>query len=276
MSTFTIQPATPETLSDLYVLNADTAGAARLMDTFRARLERAEAHLSSTLLLRTPRGVEGTVMFGPAPHPYVFPHLRSDTPAEAVTAFLLALRHALVGMPERQIVLDTSRADVPAGPVLEAGWLLDDHRAYYETELAPGKFPLDPHAREGGAGWLSRADIRELLTVLGRADLDLTNGYLAGWMLVALPASADDETVVALGAYGLAKPGYGGVDMIGVQPEMRGLNLGTRLHRHLLARLAEVHPRHGGLVSADNHAMCRIFEKNGSVHVGTQRYFRQP
>lgn len=271
MNSVTILPATPDTLTDLYALHPDPLETARLLETYRGRVQRGEAHLSDTLILRTPRGVEGAVTFGPAPHPYVFPHVRADAPAGAVTAFLTALRHAL--SPERQLVLDSARADVPSDPVLEAGWVLDDTTVYYETDLTRGTFSPDPHASEGDATWLERADIQDLLTVLGRSDLGLTHGVQAGWTVVALE---DDGMPVALGAYGPAKPGYGGVDMIGVRPERRGHGLGTRLHRHLLARLGADHARHGGMTSADNHAMRRIFDKDGSVHVGTQRYFRQP
>ncbi|WP_412029791.1 GNAT family N-acetyltransferase [Deinococcus yunweiensis] len=63
------------------------------------------------------------------------------------------------------------------------------------------------------------------------------------------------------------------MDKIGVRPERRRQGLGTRLHRHLLARLSE---QHGRLTSVDNHDMRRIFDHSGSQHVGTQRYFRQP
>ncbi|GHF47581.1 ribosomal protein S18 acetylase RimI-like enzyme [Deinococcus metalli] len=276
MNSATIEPATPDTLPDLYALHPDATAAARLMETFRGRVERGEVTLSDTLILRTPRGVEGSVTFGAMPHPYVFPHLRADAPAAAVTAFLLEVRRRFQVMPERQLVLDSSRAAVGHGSVLAAGWVLDDTQVIYETDLTVARPAPDPHASEGGAELLAHAEIQSLLAALGRSALGHAEGHRRGWTLVALAAGADDAAPVALGAYGPAKPGYGGVDMIGVRPDRRGLGLGTRLHRHLLARLSDDHDRHGGVTAADNHAMRRIFEKSGSVHTGTQQYFRQP
>ena len=77
LNSVTILPATPDTLTDLYALHPDPLETARLLETYRGRVQRGEAHLSDTLILRTPRGVEGAVTFGPAPHPYVFPHVRA-------------------------------------------------------------------------------------------------------------------------------------------------------------------------------------------------------
>ncbi|WP_168734869.1 hypothetical protein [Deinococcus sp. KSM4-11] len=135
MPSFTLQAATLATLPELYALNPDAVENARLLKTLRGKIERGEAHLSNTLILRTARGVEGTVFFGPAPHPYVFPDLRTDAPAEAITAFLRTLRRKLQGTSERQLVLDSARADVSTEAVLSAGWALDDSQVVYETDL---------------------------------------------------------------------------------------------------------------------------------------------
>ncbi|WP_412029792.1 hypothetical protein [Deinococcus yunweiensis] len=174
------------------------------METHRGRVQCGGSYLSATLILRTPRGVEGSMVFDPMPRPYMFPHLRTDVEVAAVTAFLSELLAHVRITPERPLVLDSVRADVSAEPVLEAGWVLDDHALHYETDLAPGSFTPDLHASEGNATYLERADIRDVLEVLGRSDLDLTHGFQAGWTLVALE---DDGAPVALGAYGPAKPG---------------------------------------------------------------------
>ncbi|WP_309572097.1 GNAT family N-acetyltransferase [Deinococcus sp.] len=270
MNSFTILPAMLNTLPDLYALHADPAEAAHLLDIYWGRVERGAADLSHTLILYTERGVEGTVTFGPAPHPYVFPHLRANTPAHASTAFLLALRHKLAATPERQMVLDTSRADVPVEPVLEAGWALDDTRLIYETDLTVCAFSNDPKLRPVER---EQPDVQAVLAELGRSDLTLREG----WALHGL--YADDE-LLALGAFGSSgRPGTvreAGIDMIGVRPAYRGQTLGQRLHSYLLATASASYERHMGGTSADNHAMRRVFEHSGSVHTGTQFYFKQP
>lgn len=264
MNSFIIESATLDTLPDLYALYPE-AGAARFLEVFRGRVARGEATLSDTLILRTPRGVEGTVTFGPAPHPYVFPHLRRDAPGGAVTAFLRDLRLRLA--PERQLVLDTDRADVPARFALNADWRLDEEHLVYRTDLAARAFPRDPDVRPTEPG---SADVQALLAALDRADLTLGDG----WSLHGLWR---DSQLLALGALGAGgppgRPPALQIDLIGVQPASRRHGLGGRLHAHLLALGAAHHAVHVGGTSAVNLGMRRIFERHGARLTVTQRYF---
>jgi len=111
-------------------------------------------------------------------------------------------------------------------------------------------------------------DVQALLEALDRKTLALQEG----WNLFGLPGA--DGVLAALAACGPARPGTGGIDLIGVHPAQRGQGLGKRLHGHLLTHLAAQFPEHGGITGADNHPMRRVFAGGGSQHTHTQLYFR--
>ncbi len=62
--------------------------------------------------------------------------------------------------------------------------------------------------------------------------------------------------------------------MLGVRPDRRGAGLSRALHAHLLAVAAEAHSKHAGTTDYDNHAMRRIFERNGAVLVEQKQFVR--
>ena len=63
--------------------------------------------------------------------------------------------------------------------------------------------------------------------------------------------------------------------MLGVRPDRRGQGLGLALHAHLLAVIAQTYSKHGGGTDYTNHAMRRIFERNGAV-LSEQKQFIRP
>lgn len=190
---------------------------------------------------------------------------------------MILLAHALRERtkPERRLVLQDDFTPLHREAVEAAGWYYDSTEVIYETDLTGRPYVIDPLAQEGDERWLEQPDLQAFLQALGQTAQQFSGGFREGWTVVALRGGQGKQTpILALGAYGPGKPGYGAVDMIGVHPDARGTGVGTRLHAHLLARLSPDFARHGGLTSADNHAMRRIFEKNGSCHTATQMYFR--
>lgn len=126
---------------------------------------------------------------------------------------------------------------------------------------------------EGDETLLKHPEVQALLDALGQPALACQGTFRDGWTVVAL-REAEVGPLVAVGAYGPAKPGFGGVDMLGVHPEHHGRGLGTRLFTHLLGSLAPDVDGHGGLTSAENHAMRRIVQRAGSRHTATPLVFK--
>lgn len=265
MKTFTVQPATAKTLSDLVALIADREDAAGRLTFMRERLAGGQFRLENTLILRSGRGVEGHALIHAVPQIPVFPHLRSGVPQEAVTALARALLET--AGPGQRLLLDDNLAPLQAAPFEAAGWVLDSRQVMYETDLRARTYPPDPQAQTVAA---DQSDIRVLLEQLGQPDLELSEG----WTLIALPGT--DGSPVALGAVGPGgRPDTASVNMIGVLPQAHGQGLGTRLHAHLLALAAQQFATHGGGTEAENAAMRRVFEKHGSRLTATQLYFSQ-
>lgn len=264
MNTYTIATATPDTLPDFFALHPDPADLTTRLPVLRGRIESGQVHVDDMLILRSERGVEGTVLIpGPVQVP-VFPRLRAETPDAAVTAFAQAIRARV--QPERMLVLQDDQAPLNPAPIEAAGWVLDDRHVMYETDLQARRYTRDPQAREVNA---DHPEIRILLDSLGRADFQLRDG----WTLCAFPDTSGQS--VALGAVGPSgRTDWASLDMIGVLPGARGQGLGTRLHAHLLALAAEEHGRHGGGTAEGNDPMRRVFEKNGCHLVATQLYFK--
>ncbi|CAM3371638.1 N-acetyltransferase domain-containing protein [Deinococcus saxicola] len=265
MTTFSVQPATAETLPDLVALITDREDAARRLNFMRERLAGGQLKLEWTLILRSERGVEGHALINAVPQIPVFPHLRADAPEEAMTA----LAHAILegAGPGQQLLLDDNLAPLQPAPFEVAGWVLDSRHVIYETDLRAHSYLLDSQAHSVDA---DRPDIRELLKRLGQPDLELSED----WTLIALPGA--DGLTSALGAVGPGgRPDIASINLIGVLPQASGQGLGTRLHAHLLALAAQKFAQHAGGTEAENSAMRRIFDKHGSRLAATQMYFVQ-
>lgn len=268
MNTYKIEQATPDTLNDIYALH-DPAEAAQRLPALIQRMAEGKTSADRFWLLRSPRGVEAVVNLTPLASIPLFPRYRADTPPEQVTAFLRHLKGLVAAQSEQRLVLDSQFVTLNAAPAEAAGWVLNDSHVVYETDLRAGTLSLVPDALEGGADLLERPDVQALLHELGQSDWE----WHPDWVVVGLPDATGKA--VALGAFGpSSRPRWGNLNMIGVQPSVRGQGYGTRLHAHLLARAAERFEWHGGGTEAENHAMRRIFEKNGSVLISTQIYFR--
>lgn len=268
MTPCTVQPATPETLADLYALHADPADVAKRLPMLRENIAAGKVSLDRILFLRSDRGVEGTVLLpGPLRVP-AFPRFRPDVPADAMTAFARAIREK--AEPQRLLVLQDDLAPLNAAAVEAAGWVLDSRHVMYETDLQARAYRGDPRAVEGGPDWLSRPEVRALLEGDGHTDYELAEEA----RLVALEEGGQLAAFGTVGPSG--RPGYASIHLIGVLPGARGRGLGTRLHAHLLGLAAGRFARHGGGTAADNGPMRRIYEKNGSQLQATQMYFRQP
>ncbi|OLV18110.1 GNAT family N-acetyltransferase [Deinococcus marmoris] len=265
MNTFTVQPATAETLPDLVALIVDREDAAGRLTFLRERLAGGQLKLENTLILRSDKGVEGHALINTVPQIPVFPNLRADVPEEAVIALAQAIL-AQAG-PEQRLLLDDNLAPLQAAPFEAAGWVLDSRHVIYETDLRARTYPLDPQAQTVDA---DQPEIRELLKQLGQPDLEVSDG----WTLIALPGA--DGLTAALGAVGPGgRPDTASINLIGVLPPSRGQGLGTRLHAHLLALAARQFATHAGGTEAENAAMRRVFDKHGSRLAATQMYFVQ-
>lgn len=270
MNIYTVETATGATLADAYALHPDREEAARLLAGLRERVAAGHATPEQVLILRSDEGVRGVVVIPPNPHVPLFPRLRRDTPAEQMTAFLRVLREQVSGTPQRQLLLDDRLAPLEPMPAEAAGWVSDaPAHVMYQTDLRARPYPVAPETVEGGDELRQRPEIAALLDILGQSDWEGGED----WTLVAVPDP--DGRPIALGAFGPSgRPGWVNLNMIGVHPEARGQGHGTRLHAHLLSRAAERFTTHGGGTEAGNHAMRRIYQKNGSRHVATQLYFR--
>ncbi|MDL2342771.1 GNAT family N-acetyltransferase [Deinococcus sp. MIMF12] len=268
MNTYTIQTPTLNTLADFFALHPDPLDVAKRLPILRENVAAGRVRLENVLILRSERGVEGTALISVAPQIPVFPRFRPDVTPEGMTALARALRERVE--PERKLMLQDDLAPLDADAVLAGGWVSDAPvHVMYDTDLQARSYPLAPDAVEGGDELRQRPEVAVLLDTLGHADWE----WAEGWTLVALPDTAGQP--VALGAFGPStRPGWVNLNMIGVHPDARGQGHGTRLHAHLLARAAESFTMHGGGTEADNHAMRRIFEKNGSRQTATQMYFR--
>lgn len=260
---FVVTPATAETLGDLYALHSDREDAARRVEGLRGRIATGHVQFSQVLILRGPRGVEGTLLVAGNSAVPLFPRLRPGSPAAAITALLGAARAQV--SPDRRLILDRTLAPLGAAPAEAAGWRHTETHVLYETDLRAHVSVTDPAARAAGA---NDPAVRALLADLGRAD----------W------APEEDEELVALFgpddrpcALGTVRSGHtpdlGMIDLIGVRPGLRGQAYGTRLHAHLLGRVAERFGRHVGATDADNLAMRRILARHGALDTSVQEVY---
>ncbi|KQQ99397.1 GNAT family N-acetyltransferase [Deinococcus sp. Leaf326] len=260
---FVVTPATAETLDDLYVLHPDREDASRGVERLRGRIATGQVQFGQVLILRGPRGVEGTLLLAGNPAVPLFPRLRPGSPAAAITALLGAAR-AQVSL-DRRLILDCTLAPLGAAPALAAGWRHTETHVLYETDLRAYVSVPDPAAREAS---VNDPAVRALLADLGRAD----------WV-----PEEDEEFVALFGqgdrpcALGTVRPGHtpdlGMIDLIGVRPGLSGQGYGTRLHAHLLGRVAKRFGRHVGATGADNLAMRRILARHGALDTSVQEVY---
>ncbi|MPY65192.1 GNAT family N-acetyltransferase [Deinococcus sp. SDU3-2] len=269
MNTYTIETPTLDTLSDYLALHPDPLDVAKRLPILRENVAAGRVRLENVLVLCSERGIEGTALISAAPQVPVFPRFRPDVAPAGMTALAHALRER--AEPERKLLLQDDLAPLhQSDAVLVAGWVSDAPvHMMYETDLQARPYSVVSGAVEGGDELRQRPDIAALMDTLGHSDWE----WAEGWTLVALSDASGQP--IALGAFGPStRPGRANLNMIGVHPSARGQGYGTRLHAHLLARAAESFAMHGGGTEQGNHAMRRIFEKNGSRHVATQMYFR--
>ncbi|MFC4427969.1 GNAT family N-acetyltransferase [Deinococcus navajonensis] len=266
MNTWTIAHPTLPTLSDLHALVSDPAEAAERTRQTRQRLENGQLKLEQWLILRDVRGVEGVALISANSRVPTIPRFRRDVSPAHFTALLRAVHHR--AGPQGRLVLQEDLAPMNWDAAAAAGWHIDSEELIYQTDLRGRLATPEPDARSLRTTDLDRPDLQALLAALDRADLSLPDD----WTLVGLPAA--DGTLVALGACGPARPGTGGIDLIGVHPAYRGRGLGKRLHAYLLGCLAGQCSDHSGVTGADNLAMRGVFAASGSQHIHTQLYFR--
>lgn len=272
MNTFTenfeVTPATPDTLADLYALHPDREDAARRLEALRDRIGDGHIQFAQALILRGPRGVEGTLLLAGHPAVPLFPRLRLDAPAPAVTVLLRSARAQV--SPERRLILDSTLAPLGAEPARAAGWAHTETHVLYETHLRARTFASDPDGREASAQEVSADDpaVRALLADLGRADWHPDEEEV----LIALFGEGGEP--LALGTVQAAGwPDAANLDLIGVRPGQRGQGHGTRLHAHLLERAAQRFGRHFGATDAGNLAMRRILARHGARDTAVQEVY---
>lgn len=266
MNTFTVERATLTTLPDAFALHPDPAEAQTRLERFRQRVAEGKASPEQFILLRSERGIEGVATLSPQVFVPLLVQTRPDTTPAAHQQFFAAL---LELAPQRTLLLDSTHTPPDAAPALAAGWTLDDEQVVYETDLSARRWSLAPDALEGGAELLERPQIRALAAELGQADLELGEG----WRLAALLDEMGKPA--ALGAFGPSgRPDWASINLVGVREMARGKGLGTHLHAHLLACAAREFGWHVGRTEAENHAMRRIFERNGSTLKSRQLYLR--
>ena len=92
MNTFTVQPATAETLPDLVALVTDQEDVARRLNILRERLAGGQLQLERALILRSEWGVEGHALINAIPRIPIIPHLRADVPEAGVAALAQVIR----------------------------------------------------------------------------------------------------------------------------------------------------------------------------------------
>ena len=264
MNTFSLETLTADTLADAYALHPDPAQVPELLEGARTRIAAGQLRPEQFLVLRSGRGVEATLLVPANARAPLFPRYRAETPPDILTDFFRLLRQKA---PGRTLLLDDSLVTLRPDEALAAGWMLDSTNVTYQTDLSTVTAAPDPAAQP--LADVSGAEAQALLAALDRADLDLEEedtllglrdgaGQLVGLGLVA-PSN---------------RPGWANLDLIGVQPDLRGRGYGQRLHAQMLRRAALSFTHHGGQTDAENHAMRRIYERNGSRHTGTQLYFR--
>ncbi|MFC5850138.1 GNAT family N-acetyltransferase [Deinococcus petrolearius] len=265
---FEVTSATADTLADLYALHPDREDAARRLEARRERLATGHVRFDQLLILRGPRGVEGTLLLAGHPAVPLFPRLRPEAPVPAVTALLRSARAQV--SPERSLLLDSTLAPLGAEPARAAGWAHTATHVLYETDLRARTFAPDPDAREASAQEVSADDpaVRALLAELGRADWQPDGDEV----LVALFGEGAEP--LALGTVQASgRPDAATLDLIGVRPGRRGQGHGARLHAHLLARAAEDFGWHFGATDADNLAMRRILARHGARETAVQEVY---
>lgn len=264
MNTFSLETLTADTLSDAYALHTDPAEVPKLLEGARTRMDAGQLRAEQFTVLRSGRGVEATLLVPANARVPLVPRYRADTSPDILTDFFRQLRQVA---PGRTLLLDDSLVTLRPDEALAAGWMLDSTNVVYKTDLSTVTAGPDPAVQPLADG--HDQEVKALLDALDRADLDVDEED----MLLGLRDGAGQ--LVGLGLVAASnRPGWANLDLIGVQPELRGRGYGQRLHAQMLRHAALSFTVHGGQTDAENHAMRRIYERNGSRHTGTQLYFQ--
>ncbi|GGJ83218.1 GNAT family N-acetyltransferase [Deinococcus aquiradiocola] len=271
MTPYTFDHVTADTLPDhlTFVGVHDPA-------PLQARL--ADGRLAFTQLrrMRSPRGTEAS--WTDTGGPLLFPRVRTDLPTDGVHA----LARELARGTATRVILNEGHAPLTDAPWQAAGWTLDPHAVMALTDLTARTWPLDPRVQERPLADLLAPDLLDLYAALTR------DGGVIGDTGGTDPHAAlqDDlhsdrrlhvltDAGQVLGAALLdPDPRGAGIHMLGVRPDRRGHGLGGALHAHLLAVASRTHARHGGTTEYANHAMRRIFERNGCTLTEQKQFVR--
>ena len=273
MTPHTFDHATPDTL-DAYIAFREIQNP----EDFRARLADGRLTYEGLCQMYSGRGLEAVWTHGPSP--FIFPGVRLDLEPAGLEAFAL---HLAQTAPDKRVILNEGMAPTDAAPWEAAGWVLDVHSVMAQTDLTARIWPLDPRVQERPMAGLLAPDLLELYAELVKAgkigDRDETDPAIAFADDVQdeekrLFTLMDGEQVAAAAVLIPDQRGAG-VHMLGVRPDRRGAGLGLALQVHLLAVAAQDHSKHMGATDYTNHAMRRIFERNGSV-LSEQKQFIQP
>ena len=271
-SPYTFDHAMPDTLADhMHFQNTQNP------DDLRARLADGRTSYEHLCQMHSARGLEATWANGTGR--IVAPYVRDGLDGSGLETLA---RHLAATAADKRLILDGERAPIQDAPWLAAGWVLDVHAAGASIDLSARTWPTDPRVQGRPASDLLAPDLLELYAELATA------GRIGGTgetdPAVAFEDDLQDEEKrlfvlmegeQALGAALLtpAPPGRG-IHMLGVRPSRRGQGLGLALHAHLLAVAAQDHSTHGGGTDWANHAMRRIFERNGAVLVEQKQFVR--
>lgn len=229
-------------------------------------------------LMHSGRGLEAAWTNGE--NQIIFPNVRADLPILGLQALA---RHLADTASGKRVIVTENLAPVSSAPWEAAGWVLDTHAVMATTELAGRIWPLDPRVQERPVSEVLAPDLLALYAALSTVgtigDTEQTDPAVAvgddltdqGKRLFVIM-----EGDQALGAAILVPHPRGtGIHMLGVRPERRGAGLGRALHVHLLSLIAQTEARHVGGTDYENHAMRRIFERNGAV-IGEQKQWLIP
>jgi GNAT superfamily N-acetyltransferase len=240
------------------------------LEDFYARLADGRLTYAGLGQMHSGRGLEAAWSLGPGS--VVFPTVRLDLETEGLQALVEQLTRTA---PGKRVILNEGMAPTIATPWEAAGWVLETHAVMAETDLTTRSWPLDRRVQERPMSELLAPALLELYAELARVGTIGDTGETDPAVAFEDDLSDEDtrlfvlvEDGAVLGAALLtpAPPGRGrGIHMVGVHPGLRGRGLGRALHASLLAIAAQTHNQHAGTTDWDNHAMRRIFERNGAV-----------
>ncbi|MFC4453709.1 GNAT family N-acetyltransferase [Deinococcus sonorensis] len=274
MTTYTFDHATPATLEPYARFMEASANLAALQERL------ADGRLSYTHLrqMHSDRGLEGVWINGPGP--VIVPRVRLELEAAGLHALA---EHVMRAAPDKRVILTEGAAPLASAPWAAAGWTRDTHAVIAQTDLTARRWPLDPRVQERPVSDLLSGDLLALYAALVEVGTIGDTGEIDPAIAFAEDVQDEEQRLFVLVEHGTvlgaalltpAPPGTRGIHLLGIRPDRRGAGLGRALHAHLLAVAAQTHQRHGGTTEWDNHAMRRIFERNGAVLREQQQFIR--